>query len=73
MLYKKHLLWKDLNVPYENYVHTEVKNVINTIKLNEEKYGYIPQSIEYKTPKFEGQSEDLASFSLLQILMKDFN
>jgi hypothetical protein len=32
MLYKKNNLWLDLNVPFENYVHSEIKAVLNLIK-----------------------------------------
>ncbi len=44
MLYKKNILWRDLNAPYDDYIHGEIKNAINLIKSNEEKYGYIPNT-----------------------------
>ena len=32
MLYKKNILWRDLNAPYDDYIHGEIKGVINLIK-----------------------------------------
>lgn len=34
MLYKKNILWRDLNAPYDDYIHGEIKNSINLIKSN---------------------------------------
>ena len=34
MLYKKNMLWRDLNAPYDDYIHGEIKNSINLIKSN---------------------------------------
>ena len=38
LLYKKNVLWRDLNIMYDDYIHGEVKTVLNLIKSNEEKY-----------------------------------
>lgn len=32
MLYKKNILWRDLNAPYDDYIHGDIKNSINLIK-----------------------------------------
>lgn len=45
MLYKKNILWRDLNAPYDDYIHGDIKSVINLIKSNEEKFGYIPHTL----------------------------
>jgi hypothetical protein len=45
MLYKKNILWRDLNAPYDDYIHGDIKSVINLIKANEEKIGYIPHTL----------------------------
>jgi hypothetical protein len=33
-IYKKNILWRDLNAPYDDYIHGEVKSVINLMKSN---------------------------------------
>lgn len=45
MLYKKNILWRDLNAPYDDYIHGNIKNAINLIKSNQEKYGYVPSTL----------------------------
>lgn len=35
MIYQKNILWRDLNAPYDDYIHGEVKTIINEIKSNE--------------------------------------
>ena len=35
MLYKKNVLWRDLNIRYDDYVHGEIKNALNKIKESE--------------------------------------
>ena len=35
MLYKKNILWRDLNAPYDDYIHGDIKSVINLIKSNQ--------------------------------------
>lgn len=71
MLYKKNLLWRDLNIPYDDFIHGEVKGVLNSIKLNEEKFGYVPHSIEFKMPKVEGDNESTLP-DLISIVLDDF-
>ena len=34
MIYKKNVLWRDLNAPYDDYIHGDIKNAINLIKSN---------------------------------------
>ena len=34
MIYKKNILWRDLNAPYDDYIHGDIKNAINLIKSN---------------------------------------
>ncbi len=29
MIYQKNILWRDLNAPYDDYIHGEVKAIIN--------------------------------------------
>jgi hypothetical protein len=58
MLYKKNILWRDLNAPYDDYIHGEIKSSINLIKSNEEKYGYIPHTLEFMLPKFDVEQLD---------------
>jgi hypothetical protein len=53
LLYKKNSLWLDLNVPFENYVHSEIKGVLNLIKDHKEKHGYVPTTLEFVSPTFE--------------------
>lgn len=45
LLYKKNSLWLDLNVPFENYVHSEIKGVLNLIQDYKEKHGYVPTTL----------------------------
>ena len=45
LLYKKNVLWRDLNIIYDDFIHGEVKTVLNLIKSLEEKHGFIPQSL----------------------------
>jgi hypothetical protein len=47
MVYQKNILWRDLNAPYDDYIHGEVKAMINEIKANEENLGYIPTKIKF--------------------------
>jgi len=35
MLYRKNVLWRDLNIKFDDYIHAEVKAVLNKIKDNE--------------------------------------
>jgi hypothetical protein len=51
MTYQKNILWRDLNAPYDDYIHGEVKAAINEIKNNEEKLGYIPSKLKFEMPK----------------------
>ena len=32
MIYKKNVLWRDLNAPYDDYIHGDIKSSINLIK-----------------------------------------
>ena len=32
MLYKKNVLWRDLNIRYENYIHGAIKKTLTHIK-----------------------------------------
>ncbi len=32
IIYKDNLLWRDLNAPYDDYIHAEVKQIINQLK-----------------------------------------
>lgn len=32
MLYKKNVLWRDLNIKFDDYIHGEVKGMLNKIK-----------------------------------------
>lgn len=34
MLYKKNVLWRDLNMRFDDYIHGEVKSSLNKIKEN---------------------------------------
>lgn len=47
MIYQKNILWRDLNAPYDDYIHGDVKAIINEIKGNEEKLGYIPSKLKF--------------------------
>jgi hypothetical protein len=58
MLYKKNLLWRDLNIELDDYIHSEVKTILTTIKENEEKLGYSPTSIPFKLPQSRGRLKD---------------
>lgn len=35
MLYKKNILWRDLNIKFDDYIHGEVKSALLKIKENE--------------------------------------
>ena len=73
LLYKKNVLWRDLNIMYDDYIHGEVKTVLNLIKSNEEKYGYVPRSLEFKIPKMETETGESSLPDLIGIVLKDFN
>lgn len=47
MIYQKNILWRDLNAPYDDYIHGQVKAIINEIKGNEQKLGYIPNKLRF--------------------------
>ena len=32
LLYRKYTLWLDLNVPFDNYVHSQIKTILKSIK-----------------------------------------
>lgn len=71
MLYKKNILWRDLNAPYDDYIHGDIKSVINLIKSNEEKLGYIPNTLEFNLPKFETEYTDASLTDLIRIILVD--
>jgi hypothetical protein len=71
MLYKKNILWRDLNAPYDDYIHGEIKNSINLIKANEEKYGYIPHTLEFALPKFDHDHTDSSVAEIIRIILID--
>ena len=71
MLYKKNILWRDLNAPYDDYIHGEIKSSINLIKNNQEKYGYVPHTLQYTLPKFDSQQLDANLPELIRIIMVD--
>ena len=58
MIYQKNILWKDLNMKYDDYIHGEIKSILNEIKESEEKFGYLPGSIAFKIPKVENLDHD---------------
>ena len=35
LLYKKNVLWRDLNIIYDDFIHGEIKSSLNLIKSNE--------------------------------------
>ena len=71
MLYKKNILWRDLNAPYDDYIHGEIKRSINLIKSNEEKYGYIPQTLEFAPSKVDQEQLEANIPELVRIIMLD--
>ena len=71
MLYKKNILWRDLNAPYDDYIHGEIKSSINLIKNNQEKYGYVPHTLQYTLPKFDSEQLDANLPELIRIIMVD--
>ena len=73
MLYKKNILWRDLNAPYDDYIHGDIKSAINLIKANEEKLGYIPHTLEFTVPKLEGDHSDSSLADLLRIILIHHN
>ena len=72
LLFKKNILWRDLNIIYDDYIHGEVKTVLNLMKSYEDKYGYIPSSLEFKMPKTE-EIEESSLPDLISITLTDFN
>lgn len=34
MVYQKNVLWRDLNMKYDDYIHGEIKSVLNKMKEN---------------------------------------
>lgn len=68
MIYKKNVLWRDLNIKFDDYIHGEVKSILNKIKENEEKFGYVPNSLPFKVPKpqteYESSLSDLINITL---------
>lgn len=45
MLYKKNVLWRDLNIRYDDYIHGAIKKTLTQIKDSEEKYGFVPSTL----------------------------
>lgn len=58
MLYRKNVVWRDLNAPYDDYIHGDIKSVINLIKQSEEKYGYTPNTLEFHLPRFDSETNE---------------
>lgn len=73
ILYKKNVLWRDLNTRYEEYIHGEVKNSLNLIKVYEEKFGYIPHSLEFKIPKINEEMEESTLPDVMRLALDDIN
>jgi len=65
------VLWRDLNAPYDDYIHGEIKNSINLIKTSEEKLGYIPQTLEFALPRFDIETQDVSIAETLRIVLTD--
>lgn len=83
MLYRKNNLWLDLNVPFENYVHSEIKAVLNLIRDHKDKHGYVPTTLEFQVPTFEEEGrwklnqtdkdEEASLPTLTRLVVSDFN
>lgn len=71
MLYRKNVLWRDLNIRFDDYIHGEVKLSLNKIKENEEKYGFVPSTLEFRVPKPEISEQALPD--LLEITIHDYD
>jgi hypothetical protein len=67
MVYQKNILWRDLNAPYDDYIHGEVKAIINEIKSNEEKLGYIPSKLKFDPIRFDNIKSDGEYLQLIRI------
>jgi hypothetical protein len=52
LLYRKSVLWLDLNVPMEAYVHGQIKAILNDVKGQQEKLGLIPSLPEFQPLTF---------------------
>lgn len=83
MLYRKNNLWLDLNVPFESYVHSEIKSVLNLIRDHKEKQGYVPTTLEFQVPTFEEEGrwrlnqpekeEESSLPTMVRLVVSDFN
>lgn len=71
MIYQKNILWRDLNAPYDDYIHGEVKAIINEIKNNEEKLGYIPSKLKFELPKMTVETKN-DTIELFKVHLGDF-
>ncbi len=72
MTYQKNILWRDLNAPYDDYIHGEVKAAINEIKSNEEKLGYIPSKLKFEMPKLTVENKN-DTIELFKVHLSDFS
>ncbi|KAL4426479.1 hypothetical protein ABPG74_004485 [Tetrahymena malaccensis] len=64
LLYRKLVLWRDMNMTMDEYVHAQIKYIIDWIKFQNEKYNYIPSKPEFKEINFKMEGP----FQILQTI-----
>lgn len=53
MMYRKYLVWNDMNSPTDPFVHVIITKIYDDFKKQEEELGYIPSLPLFVAPNFE--------------------
>lgn len=62
MMYRKYLVWNDMNAPTDSFVHVIITKIYEDFKKQEEELGYIPSLPILAPPSFEAAGK----WSILQ-------
>lgn len=56
-LYRKEMLWMDLGIQSKMYVHSESKELMESIKSQQEENGYASTLLEFAAPKLNDEGQ----------------